>query len=71
MQLSSLSTANLREAAKALRSNAASASASRAQAGILKYFIVEPNMSIYDRIDDLISEIERLRSSVHIGKKET
>ena len=61
MDLAAVSTTDLRLAASAWRRNATTAAFHWARAGILKWLIPEPEMSLYDRIDELVAEVERLR----------
>ena len=68
MNLASVATTDLRLAASAWRRNAITTLTHRARAGILKWLIVEPDMSLYDRIDDLVAEVEHLRWNEHLRK---
>lgn len=70
MKLAEVTTTDLRLAASAWRRNASAITIHRARAGILKWLIPEPDMSIYDRIDDLVIEIERLCWNEHLRKIE-
>lgn len=64
--LETVGTVDLKLAAAAWRRNALKAAAHRARAGILKWLIVEPDLTIYDRIDEMVAEIERLRWNEHL-----
>jgi len=60
-KLANTPVATLREAARAWRRSDAIVAQYRAASGWLRWLVPEPNDSIHDRIDDLITEIERLR----------
>ena len=66
MGLAAVSTTDLRLAASEWRRTAVEGAFHRARAGILKWLIPEPDMSLYDRIDDLVAEVERLRCNEHL-----
>jgi hypothetical protein len=61
MPIAEIPTATLREAARAWRQSDAIAAQHRAASGWFRWLVPAPNLSIHDRIDDLITEIERLR----------
>jgi len=60
--LARVRTATLREAAATWRHSDAIAAQHRNASGWFRWLTPEPNMSIHDRIDDLITEIEKLRT---------
>ena len=60
-ELQNVPTRQLREAAIAWRRNEIKASAHYRASGWLRFLLPKPNLSLHDRIDDLIDEIERLR----------
>lgn len=60
--LSDVETSTLRAAASAWRNNAKGAASHWAASGPFKWFMPEPEMSIYDRVDEMVAEIERLRA---------
>lgn len=66
MSLAAVHTVDLRLAASSWRRNAITITAHRAAAGIFKWLIPEPDMSLYDRIDELVAEVERLRWNEHL-----
>ena len=59
--LSAISVERLREAARAWRQNDVSALQHWLASGPFRFLAREPNLSLHDRIDDMIAEIERLR----------
>jgi hypothetical protein len=61
MPLSNVPTDTLKQAAKAWRNNTILAHQSWLASGPFKFLMAEPELSIHDRVDDLIEEIERLR----------
>ena len=60
-KLADIPVATLREAARAWRRSSAIAAQYRTASGWFRWLVPEPNDSVHDRIDDLITEIERLR----------
>lgn len=62
--LSEKPVSELRKAARAWRWQDQKVGMHRDASGWLKFFSPEPNMSVHDRIDDLIDEIERLRARI-------
>lgn len=60
--LSNIPVSALRDAATAWRENDAKAKRHWLASGPLRFLMSEPNLSLYDRVDDLIDEIERLRA---------
>jgi hypothetical protein len=62
MSVADIPVATLREAARAWRHSDAIAAQHYAASGWFRWLRPEPNDSVHDRIDDLITEIERLRA---------
>jgi hypothetical protein len=61
--LAGIPTHILREAADAWRRAAVQEQRHRDRAGWLKWLMPQADMSLHDRIDDLIDEVQRLRSA--------
>jgi hypothetical protein len=61
MSVADISVSTLREAARAWRRSDIIAAQHRDASGWFRWLVPAPNLSVHDRIDDLITEIERLR----------
>lgn len=59
--LEKVSTKNIQEAARAWRQNDARGRQHWLASGPFRFLAPEPNMSLHDRIDELVQEISRLR----------
>jgi hypothetical protein len=68
MNIEAVATVDLKLAAAAWRRNAIKGAMHRAASGIFKWLIPEQDMSLYDRIDDLVAEVERLRWNEYLRK---
>lgn len=63
-KLNTVSVYDLRSAASAWRRNAQEASMHWAASGWFRWLMAEPELSVYDRIDDLVNEIVSLREAL-------
>lgn len=68
MDISQVDVPTIREAARAWRNSDVRVAMHRNASGWLRWMIPEPNMSLYDRIDDLVDEIDRLRTALDEGE---
>ena len=63
MNLAHIPVSQLRDAALAWRRNEMTTNCHYQASGFLKFFLPKPNLQIYDKLDELIDEIERARRS--------
>ena len=61
MDIEKIPDNELYNATRAWRKNSAACHQSWLASGPFKFLMAEPNLSIYDRIDELVAEIVRLR----------
>lgn len=62
MSVADMPIETLRDAARAWRRADVMAAIHRARSGWFRWLLPELNLSLHDRVDDLIDEIERLRA---------
>ena len=67
MSIRDVAISNLRLAFRAWKQNDIGGAQNRIASGWLKHFIPEPNLSIYDRIEEMVNEIELLRGVIARG----